>query len=294
MAKARKLDKRRHSIRNIRKITRTMELISRAQFKRAMDRANAASAYTRRIIKLVGDLARSGLQVSHPLLVARPETQQAMLLVITANRGMCGGYNSSVLRLANARLKELQAQVPQVRLEVSGKRGISAFRFRGIQPDQRYTHFEDKPRFEEVDLLANRYLEEFSAGELDQLEVVYTRYESSSRQQAMIETLLPLAKPEDLETVEQRPGAEIQYDFLPSAASIVEEVLPLSFKVRLFKCFLDAAVSEQIARMVAMKSATDNADKMISMLSMAYNRARQGQITGELLEIIGGAEALSG
>jgi F-type H+-transporting ATPase subunit gamma len=270
-----------------------MELISRAQFKRAMNRANAASAYTRRIIKLVGDLVHGGLEVSHPLLTTPPETRQAALLVLTANRGMCGGYNAGVLRLAYARLKELQDDDIQVRLEVSGKRGISAFRFRGIRPDERYTHFEDKPTFEQVDVLARRYLDDFIAGRLDRLDVAYTRFESSSRQQAVVETLLPLAKLEGAEE-EKRIETEIHYDFLPSAASILDEVVPISFKVKLFKCFLDAAVSEQIARMVAMKAATDNADKMISMLSMAYNRARQGQITSELLEIIGGAEALNG
>ena len=119
--------------------------------------------------------------------------------------------------------------------------------------------------------------------------MAYTKFEIASRQQAVVETLLPLG---DLEGVdEESPAAEPQYEFLPSAESILDEVVPTSFKVRLFKCFLDAAVSEQIARMVAMKAATENADSMISHLSMAYNRARQGQITGELLEIIGGAEA---
>ena len=150
MAKARALDRRRKSIRNIRKITRTMELISTARFKRAMDRATAAEAYTRRITALVGDLVRSGLEVSHPLLEARPETKNASLLVLTGNRGLCGGYNSSVLRLAFARWKELNSDVPQTRLEVSGKRGASAFRFRKIQPDESFTHFEDRPGYEEV------------------------------------------------------------------------------------------------------------------------------------------------
>ncbi len=134
MAKARALDKRRKSIRNIRKITRTMELIATARFKKAMDRAHAATAYTKRITRLVADLAASGLTVSHPLLAGRDETERATLLVLTANRGLCGGYNSSVQRAAFARYQELKAEVPELTLEVSGKRGISAFRFRGIQP----------------------------------------------------------------------------------------------------------------------------------------------------------------
>jgi F-type H+-transporting ATPase subunit gamma len=291
MAKARALDRRRKAIRNIRKITRTMELISTARFKRAMDRATAATAYTRRITVLVSHLAHRGVEVTHPLLQQRPEPQRAVLLVLAANRGLCAGYNGNVVRLANTHRRQLCDAVPEVRLEVAGKRGISAFRFRKIQPDESFTHFEDKPSFAEVDVLATRYLQDYLRGGLDRLDVAYTKFESASRQQAVVETLLPLG---DLEGADQElPGSETPYEFLPSAESILDEIVPMSFKVRLFKCFLDAAVSEQIARMVAMKAATENADSMISQLSMAYNRARQGQITGELLEIIGGAEALN-
>lgn len=292
MAKARALDRRRRSVRNIRKITRTMELISTARFKRAMDRATAASAYTRRITALVAHLAQSGLEVSHPLLEPRPEPQNALLLVLTANRGLCGGYNSSVLRHAYSRLDQLRAEIPQVRVEVSGKRGIGAFRFRRLDVDETFTQFEDKPTFEEVNVLANRYLELFQTRQLDRLEVAYTRFESISRQQAVVETLLPLAQLDGTGSAHAETQS-VQYDFLPSAESILEEVVPTSFKVKLFKCFLDAAVSEQIARRVAMKAATENADAMIGNLAMAYNRARQGQITSELLEVVSGAEALN-
>jgi F-type H+-transporting ATPase subunit gamma len=291
MAKARALDRRRGSIRNIRKITRTMELISTARFKRAMDRATAATAYTRRITALVGHLAHAGLEVTHPLLQPRPEPKRAILLALSGNRGLCAGYNGNIVRLANARYHELCDTVPEVRLEVSGKRGISAFRFRKIQPDATFTHFEDKPSFAEVGVLAARYLDDFLAGRLDRLDVAYTKFASASRQQAVVETLLPLGGLDGAD--EKLSATETQYEFLPSAESILDEIVPTSFKVKLFKCFLDAAVSEQIARMVAMKAATENADSMISQLSMAYNRARQGQITGELLEIIGGAEALN-
>lgn len=273
-----------------------MELISRARFKKAMDRAIAASAYTKRMTKLVGDLARSGLSVSHPLLEPREATHRAILLVLTANRGLCGGYNGSIMRLATARYKELTAAYEKLDLEVSGKRGISALKFRGIKIDERYTHFEDKPTFDEVNMLATRYLDDFITGRLDRLDVAYTKFISSSKQQAVVETLLPLTGLEGFEEEEETGRehlGETPYEFLPSAASILDEVVPTSFKVKLFKCFLDAAVSEQIARMVSMKAATENADEMIGMLSTAYNRARQGQITGELLEIIGGAEALN-
>jgi F-type H+-transporting ATPase subunit gamma len=292
MAKARALDKRRKSIKNVRKITRTMELIATARFKKAMDRAAAATAYTRRITALVADLARTGLEVSHPLLDAREETKRAILLVLTGNRGLCGGYNSNVQRAGMVRFKELKATVPQVTIEVSGKRGISAFRFREVTPDRTYTHFEDKPSFDEVDVLANRYLEEYATGQLDRLDVAYTRFDGIARQVATIETLLPLGSLAVTDSAVDEQRSQIQYEFLPSAESILEEVVPTSFKVKLFKCFLDAAVSEQVARMVAMKAATENADKLIKKLSMTYNRARQSQITGEIMEVLGGVEAL--
>jgi F-type H+-transporting ATPase subunit gamma len=299
MAQARALDKRRKSIKNIRKITRTMELIATARFKKAMDRATAATAYTRRITQLVADLSQAGTTVKHPLLESRDTTKHATMLMLTANRGLCGGYNASVIRAALARWRELQEDVPNQRIEVSGKRGISALKFRGVTPDQTYTQFEDEPKFEEVSAIANRFLEDYQHGRLDRLDVAYTKFISSSRQEAVVETLLPLGSLEGAESLGKdaeggENAGEQMYEFLPSAESILEEVVPASFRVKLFKCFLDSAVSEQIARMVAMKAATENADEMIRSLSMTYNRARQSQITGEIMEIIGGVEALEG
>jgi F-type H+-transporting ATPase subunit gamma len=297
MANPRALDKRRKSIRNIRKITRTMELIATARFKQAMDRAHAATAYTDRMKKLLGDLTRAGLEVTHPLLEPRETTHRGILLVLTSNRGLCGGYNSNLLRQALARWQEIGDTVPQRELEVSGKRGLSFFRHREIAVDEAFSHFENKPRFDEVEVLASRYLDEYATGQLDRLDIAYTRFLSISRQVASVETLLPLGSMDDelpgaRDADAATGGAESMYEFLPSAEQILEEVIPTSFKVRLFKCFLDAAVSEQIARMVAMKSATENADDLIRALSMTYNRARQAQITGELLEVMGGVEAL--
>jgi F-type H+-transporting ATPase subunit gamma len=292
MANPRALDKRRKSIRNIRKITRTMELIATARFKKAMDRASAATAYTRRITQLVSDLTRTGLEVSHPLLEKRDEVKNATLLLLTANRGLCGGFNGNLIRAGLQRYKELKQEVPALRLEIAGKRGIAGFKFRGFQPEEAYTHFEDKPTFDEVDALATRYLHEYEAGQLDRLDVVYMKFQSIARQHVAVETLLPLGSL----GAEGRPAEETapksQYEFMPSPESILEEVVPTSFKVRLFKCFLDSAVSEQIARMVAMKSATENAGELIKQLGMQYNRARQGRITSELMDVIGGVEAL--
>jgi F-type H+-transporting ATPase subunit gamma len=182
-------------------------------------------------------------------------------------------------------------------LEVAGKRGISAFKFRGIPAKNSFTQFDDRPRFDEVDVIATRYLDEYVTGQLDRLDVVYTKFESVARQHVVTETLLPLGgidlSTKSASTPGDKAGARPIYEFVPSPASILEEVVPASFKVKLFKCFLDSAVSEQIARMVAMKSATENAGDLIRQLSMQYNRARQSRITSELMDVIGGVEALS-
>jgi F-type H+-transporting ATPase subunit gamma len=297
MANPRVLDKRRKSIRNIRKITRTMELIATARFKKAMDRASAATAYTNRMTKLVQDLLASGLDVSHPLLAEREVVRNATLLVLSANRGLCGGFNGNAQRAGFHRWLELQQSVPNCRLEIAGKRGISAFKFRGITAHATFTHFEDKPAFDEVDVVASRYLDDYATGRLDRLDVVYTKFLNVARQQVTVETLLPLSALGGTPTpqIETAPsgGRRARYEFLPSPESILEEVVPASFKVKLFKCFLDSAVSEQIARMVAMKSATENAGDLIHRLSRQYNRARQSRITSELMDVIGGVEALS-
>ena len=297
MANARALDKRRKSIRNIKKITRTMELIATARFKKAMDRATSANDYTKRITAVVSDLARAGLEVTHPLLEAPDVTSNATLLVLTGNRGLCGGYNGNSIRLGTKSLESLKSDIENVKLEVSGKRGISGFGFREIEVNESFTQFDDQPLYTEVEAIAERYLREYAAGELNRLDVTYTKFHSVAKQEIVNETLLPLGKIEGADTPvdpDVASGKTSLYEFVPSAESILEEVVPTSFKVKLFKCFLDAAVSEQVARMIAMKSATEAANDMIKDLSRTYNRARQSQITGEIMEVIGGVEALEG
>jgi len=294
MAKARALDRRRRSVRNIRKITRTMELIATARFKKAMDRSIAARDYTNRLAKILENIAGVGAGVAHPLLEVRP-TKRTAALVLTGNRGLCGGYNSNIVRQSLALLGQWRSEQIDAHVAVSGKRGISALKFRGIPMNERYTTFEDKPDFEAVAPIGRAYLAAYAAGEIDRLDVVYTKFHSIARQEAITETLLPLKPPEssDAAAVSGTAGlASNEYDFYPSAESILEEILPASFLSRLFKCFLDAAVSEQVARMVAMKAATENAGGLIKNLSRQYNRARQSQITGEIMEILGGVEAL--
>ena len=288
MAKIRELVQRRKAVTNIRKITRTMELIATARFKKAMDRATEAEAFTRKIAELAADLSASAADIKHPLLEVRQEIKSTQLLVLTSNRGLCGGYNGSILREAMGRIRHTQADGIQLHLDLSGKRAIAYFRFQGIKAENTYTHFEDKPKFEEVDQIAFRYIHDYISGKIDRVDVAYMKFLSASRQAPVVETLLPLSTV----AAKTQTARTVDYEFLPSAADILEEILPVSFKVRLFKCFLDAAVSEQIARRVAMKAATESAGDMIKNYTRQYNRQRQAQITKEIAEIVGGAEAL--
>ena len=297
MANIRQLDKRRKSVRNIRKITRTMELIATARFKKAMVRASAATDYTKRITQIVQDLANSGTSVSHPLLQAHDVIKAVDILVLTANRGLCGGYNGSVVRVASQRRSEILEQANAGQTSVSGKRGITAFRFAGVPIEKSYTQFDDQPSFEEVAKIADELIYRYVSGQVDRVDVAYTKFVSSSKQLPVVETLLPFSGFEVGSKQTPVGGSEPgtirdDYEFLPNASAILQEVVPASFRARLFKCFLDAAVSEQIARMVAMKSATENAGDIIKSLSRTYNRARQSKITQEIMEIIGGVEAL--
>jgi F-type H+-transporting ATPase subunit gamma len=289
MANLRLLVNRRKAIRNIRKITRTMELIATARFKKAMDRATEAAAYTRKIGELAADLSASAGDVSHPLLEKRAEIKNHLLLVICANRGLCGGYNGSIIRVAQNRMKDIKTTGAANPIELSGKRAIAFFKFQGITTQASYTQFEDKPTFEQVDEIAEKYLQLYTSGAVDRIDVAYMKFINPARQAPVVETLLPL----DAEAAKgTASGPRVEYEYLPDAADILTELLPAAFKAKLFKCFLDAAVSEQIARRVAMKAATENAGDMIRDLSLEYNRARQAQITKEIAELIGGSEAL--
>jgi F-type H+-transporting ATPase subunit gamma len=298
MANPRVLVKRRKAVRNIRKITRTMELIATARFKKAMDRANEAAAFTRKITELAAELSATAGEVSHPLLQKHEAVKNSILLVLCSNRGLCGGYNATILREANHAIRQAAQDNIPLHLELSGKRAINYFRYQGVKPEHAFTQFEDKPRFDEVDVIAERYLRDFISGTVDRVEVAYMKFHSAGVQKPALETLLPLEETAPSTAPVPRPagtraaGPKVEYEFLPSADNILAELLPVSFKVRLFKCFLDAAVSEQIARRVTMTQATENADEMIKTYTRQYNRARQAGITKEILEVIGGAEAL--
>jgi len=294
MANTREIMSRRKSVGNICKITRTMEMISTARFKKAHNRSIATLPYTQTLAKLVGGLAARGREIAgHPLLKQNDNSKKVIVLVLTSGRGLCGGYNGNVLRVASRQLENLKAHGMQADLRVSGRKGIHYFKFMNQQVNGTYTQFDDKTEYAMVEPLAREYIESYSRGELAGVQVIYTRFHSASRFEAEMSNLLPLVSLEyKQDSLSEYNTARDEYIFSPSAEEILQQLIPLTVCTQLFKCFTDSIVCEQIARMRSMKAASDNAEQMIADLSRKYNRARQGQITNELLDIMGGVEAL--
>jgi len=289
MAQIREIKKRIKAVSNIRRITNTMQMIATARFKSSLDRATATKPYTQKVRALVGELASAAGDIRHFLFDPPSNSpQRELVLVLTSDRGLCGAYNSNVLRMATTYLRSLDGQL---RLEVVGKKGAMFYRFAGFDVAQQHTQFGDKPAYAAIEALAQRYMDEFKAGQYDKVSVAHMRFMSAGRQTPVIEQILPLSTPAAAQGG-AGGGRRAEYDFSPDAESLLADLLPITVKTSLFQAFNDAVVSEHVSRMVAMKAATDNAGKLRKTLRRNYNRARQAQITTELNEIIGGSAAL--
>jgi F-type H+-transporting ATPase subunit gamma len=292
MAKARAIVKRRKAVRNIKKITKTMQMIATAKFQKSLKRAVGTKAYSNKVRELVAEVARSITDVSHPLL-RRPDNDKGTtaLVVITSNRGLAGAYNGSVLRMASQFIREQESHGRKTDLFVAGKKGVSYFNFQRRPIAQRFD-IGDAPKFEDVEKIAQMFIEKFTGSQYDAVYLAYMNFISAATQKPEVMPLLPLAGVEPGKAESQAGKTNAVYDFIPDAQSLLDELLPQTVKTAMFQAFLDATTSEHVARMVSMKSATDNADKMVKSLTMQYNRARQSQITTELSEIMGGVEAM--
>jgi F-type H+-transporting ATPase subunit gamma len=292
MANRRAIVKRRKAVRNIKKITRTMQLIATARFQKAMNRAMRSRPYTDKLAEMVADLSSLTDEIRHPLMESHGGEDRSLMLVLTSNRGLCGGYNANVLRSAVAHLRAQRKNGVETEIYMVGKRGAGAFRFQKREMAKTFFDFDDKPRFDQVEPLAQDVMKRFTKGEVGSVYVTYMRFYSAGRQVPEVFQLLPLAQ--DLVSGGQEAaGPRADYEVLPSAKELLDELLPATVRMRLFQSFNDAAVSEQLARMAAMKAAPEAAEDMIGNLTRQYNRARQTQITLELLDIVGGANALA-
>lgn len=294
MASARDLKKKIRSISNTAKITRTMEMVATAKSKRAQSRVEATKPYSNKLVDILTNLQASGT-VDHPLLETRENVGRNLLLVVTANRGLCGGYNSNILSMVEKWLRQESAEGRETDVYLVGRKGIARFRYRRIASVEQYTHFEDNPTFKECDVLASEFMRRFLRREVDRVVVASTLYESVARQHPTLTQVLPVEQSEadsDAGGDESGGGGAIDFLFEPEREKILETLLPLSVKQRVYRLFLEAAVSEQIARRMAMKLASDNADEMIGFYTRKYNRERQAGITQQITEIVTAAEAL--
>jgi F-type H+-transporting ATPase subunit gamma len=293
MANRRVLVKRRKAVRNIHKITRTMQMIANARFQAAYKRAVASKPYTEKLAKLVEDLAKAAKGIDHPLMREPEEGGASQVIVITSSRGLCGGYNGNVLRTAGEHFRGLEEGGEQVELHMVGKKGVNYLKFAGWPMAREITDIGEIPRFDQIEPIANEMMERFIKGEVHSVDVVYMKFVSTGKQIPVVERLLPLTGLEMDDDEEATTEAEVQYEFSPDPNELLNELLPATVRIALFQAFSDAVVSEQVARMVAMTAATEAAEDIIKRLTQQYNRARQTAITMELLDIVGGANALS-
>lgn len=288
MAKARAIVKRRKAVQNIKKITQTMQLIATARYQKCMQRAVASQPYTRKITEMIQTLGGQGA-ADHPLLRPNENHERSTLLVITSNRGLCGAYNAAVLRRMMETRRELEEAGLTPVMEVVGKKGINYLRFLGVEVTETITDIEDQIAFSRVADMAERYMGLYQRSAVARVDVVYMQFHSVGVQRPAVVQLLPIEPPK---AAAEEPRVRLEFEFSPPPVELLRRLIPEAVKIRLYQCFNDAIVSEQVSRMVAMKAATDAAGDMIKYLTRQYNRARQSQITTELADIIGGANAV--
>jgi len=284
------LRRRIKTVESTKKITRAMELISATRVVKAQERAAAARPYSEQITSVILDLVQAGAAKDHPLLRDNPDANVAAVVVVTSDRGLCGGYNTSVIRLAEREIKAYQEAGRDYALIVVGTKGEQYFRFRNYRIDATFPGVTDQPTYEDARRVAGAVRERFESGTLASVDLAYTRYINSAAQEAVVRRFLPLEVDADEAGAESGPSADLEYE--PSPSGILDEILPRYVESRIFSALLDASASEHAARQRAMKAATDNAEELKTKLTRIMNRARQDSITTEIMEIVGGAEAL--
>ena len=288
-AQLRVVRRRIRSVQSTMKITRAMELISASRLARAQERVAQARPYTDEITAALESIVSTEATVSHPLLEQRAESRAAAVLVITSDRGLAGPYNANVLRTAEELQARLREDGVEPRLYVTGRKGLGYYRFRQRPIEQSWTAFSDRPSYEDARAVVDALVEAFLDHRVDQIHAVFTNFVSAATQRAVARRFVPLV----IEETEERPPEPIpQYLFEPSPERLLDALLPRYVEARVFTAMLESAASEHAARRKAMKAATDNAEELIEDLTREYNQARQAQITQEIMEIVGGAEAL--
>ncbi|HSB37852.1 MAG TPA: ATP synthase F1 subunit gamma [Gaiellaceae bacterium] len=295
MATVQDLKRRIRSIRNTRKITKAMELVASARLRRAQARIEAMRPYADRMLELMIGTARASTSLQGLTLLQRREVQAAAIVPLTGDRGLAGAFNAQVLRHAFALERQLRGEGVAVRWLVAGKKGRSTLAFRNYELEASWTGFSDRPAYADAQAIAHRAAELYESGEVDRVVLVYNQFVSALVQRVVERDVLPI--PEQL--LERGPEEEHQQallgDFIyePEPEEILRRLLPVYVETELYRALLESAASEQGARMTAMRNASGNAADLISSLTLEMNRARQAEITQEILEVVAGADALT-
>ena len=286
--------RRIRSVQSTKKITRAMELIAASRIAKAQQRVKAAQPYAREITRVISALA-SQQNIDHPLLEEKSEAARAAVLVITSDRGLAGGYNSNALKVAMSLEERVKNEGKKPAPYLVGRKAVAYYKFRNREVADSWTGFSEQPTYEDAKMVADALIEAFlqpsDEGGVDEIHVIHTEYVSALTQKPVANRILPLVVEES--DAPPPEGALPLYEFEPSAAALLDSLLPRYVQTRVYAAMLEAAASESASRRRAMKAATDNADELIKSLTRAANAARQAEITQEISEIVGGASALT-
>jgi F-type H+-transporting ATPase subunit gamma len=296
MATVQDIRRRIRSVTNTRKITRAMELVAAAKLRKAQQRIEGMRPYADRMLELMAGTARASASVRGlPLLQQRENVETVAIVALTGDRGLAGAFNSQILRRALALQRELRAEGKQVRWLGVGRRGVGSLRFRRFDLAGEFTGFTDQPRYADAQAIAHRGAELYTGEEVDRVVVVYNHFESPLVQKVTVQEILPLSADLLESSDEERQEDALRGDFIfePEPEQILERLLPVYLETELYRALLESAASEHGARMTAMRNASKNAGELIDSLTLAMNRARQAEITQEILEVVAGADALT-
>ena len=296
MASTQDLKRRVRSITNTRKLTRAMELVASARLRRAQMRIDAMRPYADRMLELMGGVSQAAGTVRLPLLERRENVEKVAIVPVTGDRGLAGAFNAQILRRSFALMREAQAAGQQVVFFSAGKKAASTLRFRRLEIGRAWTGFSDRPAYSDAQAMAHALAEAYTNGDVDRVVIVYNAFVSPLVQKVTVRDVLPI--PQDvLERSEEEEETEIRGtpDFIyePEPEEILARLLPVYVETELYRALLESAASEQGARMIAMRNASKSAGELIDNLTLAMNRARQAEITQEILEVVAGADALT-
>lgn len=297
MASTQDLKRRVRSITNTRKVTKAMELVASARLRRSQMRIESMRPYADRMLELMAGVSQAAGAVRLPLLERRENVQKVAIVPVTADRGLAGGFNAQVIRRSLALMRELEGEGKEVVWFSTGRKAASTLRFRRMNVAQSWIGFSERPGYGDAQAVAHAVSEAFVNGEVDRVVVVYNAFVSPLVQKVTVRDLLPISQ-EVLagtkEAEEDTPGHTPDFIYEPEPEEILARLLPVYVETELYRALLESAASEQGARMTAMRNASKAAGELIDSLTLAMNRARQAEITQEILEVVAGADALSG